>query len=884
MTRTLSTSLVIDGDASGSTREIRNWRQAVAGMNTDIERMEKNTKSAAASADVFERALKDDKRAVDQLRASMDPLFAATKRLETSQELLTNAQRSGAITARQAEQMQELLAQQHRQTTLVIQQQTAATRDLRFMTAGGAGGMQNFAFQLQDVFTQIGMGVPLMISLGQQAPQLLSGFGTVGAVLGVAAAAVFPLTAALFGLGYQGRQTGAEIKSASDLMVGAINAIGDAQSLLQQNALTNLDAIQEKYGEVTRTVLELMQVQNRLAIDEAQRSVSTGVNATFDEFGETDVGRLISERRIEIENAAAELRQAEADFASRALTTNVLVGAEQAVEEAKARLDAALDLTDINDALKIDQAVFQQFDFLRTQIEQTLSSDNYTGLLDQVVELRQLLQQIPDGPLRDMLVGVVEAEDALRQMEKAGQDNAALQSEIEALLRTNGSIDVSSNLAAGVAQASRMADELARAVTNASALANQGVGEARRAQINYEFRDDPIGRARALATEEFSSRVQLNSNAPQRVIRQIQEEGEEFVSARVEAAEYTEQLKAWQEAQREASAAASRAARSGASAARRETREAERERKRTIDDINRQMDQLAPSYQRDVAALEEWRREALANLNPASAGFDAFARDVETIFEERLAEAYREDLERRTDWAAGIERGMMNIGDDMMTFADASQNILEDWSKAGEEQFLSLAKTGKASVSDLVDFALDQFLRLAYQQAVAPGLNNLFSVGLNALGSALGGIGPGGGVTAVQSHAGSQIGVGGVQRSYGSGAPLRADERITVTTLGQRVFTPEQIANGATVVDALAMAARSNQAAAGTVSFAPTIVIENNSSAQISGEVREEDDGRGGRRYVVQLADEVGRAINQKGGGADKALRARGARPGGALR
>lgn len=881
MTQTLRTSLVIDGDASSSNRAIRDWRAAVKSMDADIKRVEASTKSASASASVFERALKDDKQAVDQLRASMDPLFAATQRLEQSTELLTNAQRSGAISARQAEQMQSLLAQQHRQATLAIQQQAVATRNLRFMTAGGAGGMQNFSFQLQDVFTQIGMGVPLMISLGQQAPQLLSGFGTVGAVLGVAAAAVFPLTAAIFGLGYQGRQTQAEMQTASDLIVEALNAIGDAQTTLQENSLTNLDAITAKYGEVTRGVLRLMKAQNDLALESATQKLSEGLEAAIGTLDDTGIIEAVRQRM----ELAAQLREELAALESQPLgNIGTSLGIQQQMAVLRRELEGALDLSEILGGAEIDAALIPQIEVLKEQIQTAFNAEDFDLLLSKFEEMHVVLRDIPDGPLRDMFVSIVEGEDALRQMLATAEDNEDVQRRIQQLLNKIGTTDVSSNLAAAAAQASRIADELGRAVSNASALANQGVGEVRRAEINYQFRDNPIGRAQALAEAEFDSRTATSGPVPDGAARLINQEREAFVGARVEAAEYTEQLKEWQEAQREAASASARAARSGASAGRREAREALRERERTITDIRRQMDQLAPSYARDTAALQEWRAEALANLNPAAAGFEAFASDVETIFEERLAEAYRNDLERRSDWAAGLERGMLNIQDGMTTFADASQSILENWAKAGEEQFLSLAKTGKASVSDLVDFALDQFLRLAYQQAVAPGLNNLFSIGLNALGSALGGIGPGAGVTAVQSHAGSEIGTAGVRRSYGPNAPLRADERLTVTKLGQRVFTPEQIANGSTVVNALAMAAQANQGGAGSVIFAPEIKVENLSSAQISAEVREEDNGRGGRRYTIQLADEVGRAMNQRGGGADKALRARGARPGGALR
>mgnify|MGYP003667668717 FL=1 len=100
-----------------------------------------------------------------------------------------------------------------------------------------------------------------------------------------------------------------------------------------------------------------------------------------------------------------------------------------------------------------------------------------------------------------------------------------------------------------------------------------------------------------------------------------------------------------------------------------------------------------------------------------------------------------------------------------------------------------------------------------------------------------------------------------------------------MTTLGQRVFTPEQIGNGATVVDALAKAAASGGGGAGSVTFAPTIQIENQGSTPVQGRMEEQSDGQGGRSYKLVLADQVGVALTQPGGGARKALRRNGLKP-----
>lgn len=64
---------------------------------------------------------------------------------------------------------------------------------------GGAGGVSNLSYQLQDFIVQISAGQNALIAFGQQGSQILSGFGPWGAVLGVAAAGVGILASSLGG-------------------------------------------------------------------------------------------------------------------------------------------------------------------------------------------------------------------------------------------------------------------------------------------------------------------------------------------------------------------------------------------------------------------------------------------------------------------------------------------------------------------------------------------------------------------------------------------------------------------------------------------------------------------------------------------------------------
>ncbi len=58
-----------------------------------------------------------------------------------------------------------------------------------------ASKLQNASYQIQDFASQVGSGTSAMRAAGQQLPQLLSGFGTLGVVLGTVAAVAVPLAA-----------------------------------------------------------------------------------------------------------------------------------------------------------------------------------------------------------------------------------------------------------------------------------------------------------------------------------------------------------------------------------------------------------------------------------------------------------------------------------------------------------------------------------------------------------------------------------------------------------------------------------------------------------------------------------------------------------------
>jgi len=107
-------------------------------------------------------------------------------------------------------------------------------------------GVQNASFQMADFATQVGAGTSASIALGQQLPQLLGGFGILGAVLGAVVAVAVPLTRAFQGMSEQGRDFSEVLGVLSPLagqLASAFQTVADVGVQMAEVIINNLDRI-----------------------------------------------------------------------------------------------------------------------------------------------------------------------------------------------------------------------------------------------------------------------------------------------------------------------------------------------------------------------------------------------------------------------------------------------------------------------------------------------------------------------------------------------------------------------------------------------------------------------------------------------------------------
>lgn len=135
------------------------------------------------------------------------------------------------------------------------------------------GGVRNTAYQVQDLAVQIAGGTSAFVALGQQLPQLLSGFGTVGVVVGALAAVAVPLLqVGLKALGVDFRNLNERTSELSSSTKEFLDA--------QRANLPTMAGMSNSFGAMSANAKEFFQIQQQLK----ERKAYSDLGATLEEL------------------------------------------------------------------------------------------------------------------------------------------------------------------------------------------------------------------------------------------------------------------------------------------------------------------------------------------------------------------------------------------------------------------------------------------------------------------------------------------------------------------------------------------------------------------------------------------------------------------------
>jgi len=142
--------------------------------------------------------------------------------------------------------------------------------------------IQNTAFQLQDIVVQLEAGVPVTRTLGQQLPQLLGGFGALGAVAGVVAGLGFALGGVLLSsLG--------DSASASDRLKQALEEL-DAVASATDLGVVELSDTLKQLKNISEEAFQASLAEGINDAKDAIRAARDGVTELIDTLRPNDLG------------------------------------------------------------------------------------------------------------------------------------------------------------------------------------------------------------------------------------------------------------------------------------------------------------------------------------------------------------------------------------------------------------------------------------------------------------------------------------------------------------------------------------------------------------------------------------------------------------------
>lgn len=237
-----------------------------------------------------------------------------------------------------------------------------------------SNAIRNASFQISDFVVQVQGGTAASRALGQQLPQLLAGFGTLGAVAGIAAGFA-PQIIELF-------KSGDEAKPFTDAMKDLDDAIGDVALATKTFDMKPVfEEFNKANAKVRESIVELMKYKQALAevaAGKAEQSLSKqlgdmGAYGTLDKlagaFASDKASGIAKDLGIELSTAASLLGDIRSGTAESAILADKYAlalakgndkGRQLAatlIEAAKGARDAASAQSAISEALaKMDKA------------------------------------------------------------------------------------------------------------------------------------------------------------------------------------------------------------------------------------------------------------------------------------------------------------------------------------------------------------------------------------------------------------------------------------------------------------------------------------------------------------------------------------------------
>ena len=165
-------------------------------------------------------------------------------------------------------------------------------------SAGAAkAGFQNLGYQVQDFAVQVGSGTSASQALGQQLPQLLSGFGLLGVALGTFAAVAAPIAGALFNMG----EKAVSLDDAIDNLSGSLGSYQEFTERARQSTVE----LAEEFGGFSEQIRSLSEFMADVSLDQSLDDATAAIEPLKGGLSEVErLMGLVAERQSIINGLA----------------------------------------------------------------------------------------------------------------------------------------------------------------------------------------------------------------------------------------------------------------------------------------------------------------------------------------------------------------------------------------------------------------------------------------------------------------------------------------------------------------------------------------------------------------------------------------------------
>ena len=534
---------------------------------------------------------------------------------------------------------------------------------------------------------------------------------------------------------YFGNITGETLERAIRLSLDFAQAFGtDVSTAAQQvgkalqDPADGMGRLQNKVGDLTTEQKELIKqfleannvaAAQNVILDklsgtiggqaEGQNQGLTGAtNALSDEWGDLleEIGKTASESSVAVgginllASAIRELRQAIAPTREEELKDlqSEIAGYQTSLG---GRLDAyfGLEAPNISNAKKRlrelnEEIAAEQLEAEKEKQEALRKARDAAAERDKSALLsieKDFQQKFKDITQTERERAVEEAETAKRRIDALFKDNR----NSEAADRARSAVDASLS-----AKLAKIDDEAARPARQL-AEANQKVVESLEKRLQVESLSDPKKR---FVQAELDK---LNANATDEYRQRVKE---------LSAAIYDKQK------------------------AEQDSKEASEAHERALEELNRELLELKPSYDTAKQALDEWKEKMIQDLGGVTEENRRFIEQLEQLYNLKLKEIYDKSLQDSNKWEDGAVRALNRYAEEATNAAKNAEEVFGSASKKIEDTLVDMVSTGEFSfkkIGDLIQSIQQDILRSFIRQNITGPI-------ASELGGLLGGGGGGG--------------------------------------------------------------------------------------------------------------------------------------------